>query len=171
MSTVVILGILLIATICDMRKGKIPNVLILVALILGPVIRYSNEGFSGVLCGMLEMMLLLFAGGLMYKIRVIGAGDVKLFCALTLAIGIQRTGMIVLFSATLGAFFAVFLFVKEGILWRRILYFANFVMDCVDSKELKHYGKDSPRINFCIFIFAGAIIEEIMFMMGRLGWF
>lgn len=75
----IILYILLtFATLTDLVKHKIPNVLSLGGILIGLLLQVWSSGFLGLVDGMAGLMVgfILFLPA--YVIRVMGAGDVKL---------------------------------------------------------------------------------------------
>ena len=69
------------AAAMDLRSGKVPNLWILLTLLGGIVLRFiSKEGFrSQTAAGILLPLVLLFP---LFYLQMLGAGDIKLFCAL-----------------------------------------------------------------------------------------
>ncbi|MCU7923748.1 MAG: A24 family peptidase [Candidatus Thiodiazotropha sp. (ex Dulcina madagascariensis)] len=71
-----------VASVCDLRTGKIPNPLILASLLFGLGITFLNRGTDGLLmslAGFVTGFLLLLPG---YLLRFTGAGDLKLLATL-----------------------------------------------------------------------------------------
>lgn len=75
-----VMGILLLeAAICDLKKRKIPNNLILIGWLLSLLLRFWQEGIEGVLKSVAAIIIILAAGFLLFFIRAVGAGDIKLW--------------------------------------------------------------------------------------------
>lgn len=76
------IGIAAAAVVTDLKTGKIPNWLILIGLALGMICQVMEKGIIGFLlfAGGTGVPVLLF--GLLYYFRMIGAGDIKLLCAM-----------------------------------------------------------------------------------------
>lgn len=86
MSIVIVLVAALIATVTDVRSGKIPNVLV-VAFLLAALTVHAVEGPASLL-GALGAGLVAFVIGLgVFALRLTGGGDVKFFAAAFVALG------------------------------------------------------------------------------------
>ena len=116
------------AVLCDLDKGKIPNGLILLALAAGFGWQVSMYGAAGVLHFLGGMMLpVLLLGGLFY-FRMMGAGDIKLCCALGGVMGLGAIWKCILFSFLAGACIAAVLLIFNHNFCERILYFIKYVL-------------------------------------------
>ncbi|MGA3800254.1 A24 family peptidase [Pseudomonas fluorescens] len=77
-ATVVLIGLLGVAVVSDLRRHRIPNLLILVGLVLG----LASQTYSGGISGMGDSLLGLLIGFSlflpMYALGGMAAGDVKL---------------------------------------------------------------------------------------------
>ncbi|UUZ79237.1 A24 family peptidase [Paenibacillus sp. P26] len=112
--TAVILGIVLaIAFITDITKQRIPNALNIAGMVRGYRISRLAGGWSGLafaltglVCGFLPMLIL-------YLLRAVGAGDVKLFGALGAVAGAVFTLYAMFLSALFAGILALFV-----LLWR-----------------------------------------------------
>lgn len=75
-----VMGILLlVAAVCDVKKRKIPNALILTGWLFSLLVRFWQEGTAGILKSIAAVIIILAAGFLLFFIRAVGAGDVKLW--------------------------------------------------------------------------------------------
>jgi len=91
-----------LAAVLDVRSRRIPNALIVVALVLGVgihVVRFGLPGLAIASGGALFGGLLLVP---LYRVRAMGAGDVKLMAALGALVGPQMILWVALYSAILG---------------------------------------------------------------------
>lgn len=112
--TAVILGIVLaIAFITDITKQRIPNALNIAGMAAGIVYHGWQGGWSGLafaltglVCGFLPMLIL-------YLLRAVGAGDVKLFGALGAVAGAVFTLYAMFLSLLFAGILALFV-----LLWR-----------------------------------------------------
>lgn len=75
-----VIGLLLLqAAICDIRKRKIPNTLIVIGWLMSLLLRFWQEGVEGFLKSIAAALAILAIGFLLFWIRAIGAGDIKLW--------------------------------------------------------------------------------------------
>lgn len=70
--------LLAIACICDYKTKKIPNVLQIVMLFAGLIIRYLNAGWEGIALYLPILGIIVLALFPFFSIGALGAGDVKL---------------------------------------------------------------------------------------------
>lgn len=168
----VVIGIFFVAYLFDSKEGRIPNELVSLELILGGLFRFIESGVWGLLVGTVEVLACAASMYLLYKIRCIGAGDVKLISAASMIIGTRQVVNIVLLSFILCAGFAVFLFLKSGNLLERLFSVWNYLEMCVVRRELFAYDCSAPRVHFGVFLLGGAVVEKVFGIIGgfRLLW-
>lgn len=70
---------LLIACYYDYRYRRIPNILVLLIFIVGLTWNFGEQGGKGLLFSFLATMLVIAFLCPLFKIKALGAGDVKLF--------------------------------------------------------------------------------------------
>ena len=70
---------LLIACYYDYRFRRIPNILILFMLITGMIWRFYVQGGTGILFFLLTMIVVIFCLSPFFRMKALGAGDVKMF--------------------------------------------------------------------------------------------
>jgi len=74
-----VLGILLLAAaFCDMKKRKIPNALVLIGWSFSLLFHLLHGGPEGIFKSAVTVLVILATGFLLFLIRVVGAGDIKL---------------------------------------------------------------------------------------------
>jgi len=98
--------ILLVACITDVIYRRIPNVVTYTTIIFALLVYYLNDGLSGFffsLSGMAIGCVFLVP----YAMGGMGAGDVKLMCAVGAVLGPAHTGIALLFIALAGGVFAI----------------------------------------------------------------
>jgi prepilin peptidase CpaA len=107
-------AVALVAGVYDIRYRRIPNWLVLPALLLGFLLNgflYLGEGLLRSALGMGLAMLIYFP---LYLLRGMGAGDVKLMAALGALVGPANWLFIFVVSALLGGVLAVILTLATG---------------------------------------------------------
>jgi prepilin peptidase CpaA len=124
-----LLALLLVAAAVDLRTYKIPNWLTGAGLLLGLVCSTvlatpPYSGLLGGLGGIVTAMLVLLP---LYAIRVLGAGDVKLMCAIGAFLGALGTLQAILFTFIAGGIVAVVFALSRGELQRMVANVKNTV--------------------------------------------
>ena len=73
---IVLVLVLLLASLWDLKKGKIPNMLIVTGALYGLLRVFYYQTFFRHIPGIIIPILIFYP---LYKIGTIGAGDIKLF--------------------------------------------------------------------------------------------
>lgn len=162
------LVVTLVAAVFDARTGHIPNWVTIPPLVLAPLVWFAYGGVwradRGSLGGSLASMLLCAAvPWLLFRMKAIGAGDVKLFAAigaLTLAdLGIQA----LFYSFCAGSLFALARLAWEGKLLRTL---GNTLFLAVNPLLPKKYRRPiahelMTKMRFAVAIFVGTLVAAL----------
>ena len=154
--------LLVIAAVEDIRKCQIPNWLILTGLLLGGLINIRQDGYMGIssfVVGVLFPVLVLW---LLFRFRVMGAGDIKLFSVIGGLYGASFVSRVMLVALFLGAVMSVFQLLRYQNLSYRLQYLAEFVSNYLKTGEIKPYyvrERDGTKI---IVHFAVAILGSFL---------
>lgn len=97
------------ASVSDIRTKRIPNVLTLSTLVLGLLLHTITDGWSGALYSGWGIAAGFVPAVILYALRAIGAGDVKLFAALGAWMGAAFTWQTFLYSILFGGIIAAVL--------------------------------------------------------------
>jgi prepilin peptidase CpaA len=165
------LAVTLVAAIFDARTGHIPNWITLPPLVLAPLIwlaygglwrtdRGLTHNFVG---SVVSMLICAVEPLLLFRMRAIGAGDVKLFAAIG-ALVLLDTGIQALFySFCAGALFALARLAWEGKLLRTL---ANTLFLAVNPLLPKKYRRPiahelMTKMRFAVAIFVGTLVAAL----------
>ena len=102
------LAALLCATVTDVRRREIPHwipILLCVAAVLAKLAGWHPVSWTGILAGALTAF---FVGALLFRLQVLGGGDVKLFAGLGAVLGIGALVPFVLATSICGGIYALF---------------------------------------------------------------
>ena len=108
--------ILLVIAFIDYRTYIIPDKLVIVCLLIGlsrliSTENYSNHGLGALLgFGFLILGLVSFW---IYKKPALGGGDIKLFAAIGLCLGLEMTGMAIYLSVLFGGLIGIILILTK----------------------------------------------------------
>src|SRR5574344_786923 len=86
---VVLFLILTVAMATDFRRYRIYNLLIALGLALGLVLNCIQSGLSGILGSLMAAVVPAAALIMFFALRMLGAGDIKLFCVIGSIMGIE----------------------------------------------------------------------------------
>ena len=116
----------------DLRRGKVPNILIAGICACGFVLRLLTGAGPSLktLYGFVLPALLLFP---LFRLRMLGAGDIKLLCALGLTLE-DKILPCMAWSFVIGGLFSVLIFLRHRRLFTaRLLYLRSYLETLRDS--------------------------------------
>lgn len=99
-------AVLACAAVSDIRNRKIPNLIVLAVISLFGLWSIVNDG-AGLGSGLEAALLAFVVTGIMYAVKVLGAGDTKLFSAVALFSGLQDLPLLAVATAITGGVIAV----------------------------------------------------------------
>lgn len=103
----ILLGFLLRAVYTDMTQTRISNRLIVLGLILGLLFRITAEGRMGVLFFVVNIFIPVILFYLLFQMRALGAGDIKLFSMLGAFISTEQLWKLMVLAFCLAALMGV----------------------------------------------------------------
>ena len=112
-------GFLICAVYTDMTQTRISNRLIVLGLVLGIFFRIMTEGYMGVLFFVVNIFIPVILLYLLFQLRVLGAGDIKLFSMLGAFISTEQLLSLMVLAFCVGALLGIgkkvyqFIFLKR----------------------------------------------------------
>ncbi len=154
------------ALVSDLKTGKIKNRLTVSFMALGLATNLLMDGVAGIrdsLAGWLAPMLLLFV---LYALRMMGAGDIKLFSAVGAIMGLQFSLWTMAFSFLCGGVMALIVMVSRKKAAVRMRSFFTYLKSCLLGLTLLPYdtqteSKDGGTFPFAAAIAAGALAAVV----------
>lgn len=162
---VIALPLAVLAVINDIKTFKIKNSLTLSFAILGFItnfILFGKEGLKDSLLGFVLPIIVLF---LFFTLKMLGAGDIKLFSAFGSILGVKGVIDVMLYSFFAGGIIAFILILvrRNGLV--RLKYFYRYILACFLTRSILSYGdldkKDNGRFRFAYAIMMGLILTLI----------
>ncbi len=101
------------AMVTDLRKGKIYNFWLLPAFLAGIAMRFVQGGIRGMPALFLSVLISFLLLYPVYRIRGIGAGDVKLFMAIAVYLSPLSVMHCIAAAFLIGGFLSLLLLIKE----------------------------------------------------------
>lgn len=145
-----LVSIAMIAVLADLKEGRIPNGIIVIGLLLGGVWQIESGGLLGVLIflGGVALPLILFGG--FYYFRMIGAGDIKLFCVIGGFLGPAACFSCIAAAVFFGGVISLGLMLYHHSMMKRLLVFSNFINQYSGNGQWKPYlAETSAEDRFC----------------------
>jgi prepilin peptidase CpaA len=100
---------------CDATSHRIPNQVTVVGLAAALILR-APLGVDSVVQGVMGFGIALVVSGVLYALRAIGGGDVKLLAGVGAFLGASQIMAALGLIAVLGAVFALFSVIRRGVL-------------------------------------------------------
>jgi len=140
-----ILVLLVIASWCDLRTRKIPNLLILVGIFSGLSCSLFLDSAVNIQAGLLGFCVGIALFAPLYLLGAIGAGDVKLLGVVGLFVGLQNILAVVAFTALSG-----------GVLG--LIYILKTMMSNLKAKKAVTQGFESIQLPYAVAISFGTLL-------------
>lgn len=165
---IVLVLLLLLAAVWDFYRGKIPNALVLVGCGYGTIRLLLLGEILSFIPGIVFPVIVLFP---LYKIGVLGAGDIKLFSMLGFYFPFMEVLFCIFMAFLLGAVISIVSLIRYESFWERITYLLSYLKECfcqghfryyyLDSKGRTNSGSeyDKSKIHFAIPIFIGVLLH------------
>lgn len=146
----------------DVISARIPNWLTYSALVAGLVVRLGFLGWRGLLEGVLGLLLCGGAFFLLFVIRAMGGGDVKLMGAVGAWVGYRNAGIALIVCALAGGVIAlgyVVVLKRYRTTFTNIASLVKFhaTQGVRENPELNLSSADAVRMPYGVAIAAGAV--------------
>lgn len=150
------------AMIMDLRSAKIDNGWILFSMFLGLIVCIWEKGISGIWFFMMGSILPLFLI-ILFLFGMLGAGDIKLFCALGSVLGISGIWKCILVSFFLGAGISAAILAVTHSFCERIHYFIQYMEHFFHTGEMTPYRSKEitalENFHFTVPIFMSVLLH------------
>ncbi len=139
-----------------------PNALVIAALVISLVRHVEMQGLIGVGLWFIGIIVPFFLTYFFYKLRMIGASDVKIFCVVGSFAGVEACLKIMFVSIFTGAVLALIKVVRKKNLRYRLNYFLQYIYQWKQNKKpYQYYDRekdgDDSIIPFTVAITLAAI--------------
>ena len=131
------------SAVMDLRSDRIDNLWLLTGAFLALAAHLTAgraKSLPDYILGAFLPVILLFP---LFLIRVLGAGDIKLFSVLGLFMGTHAVLHLILRSFAAGAVLALFLLVTRRIVRQRFRYFIEYIRSCAVSGRVLAYRREA----------------------------
>lgn len=150
-----------IAVIMDVRSMRVENEWILFSLCAGFLLHVFREGLTGIpgfAAGAVFPMAVL---GILFYFRMLGPGDIKVFCALGGIMGISDISICMLVSFLIGAVLSLTILISSGEFFRRFQYLICYFREYFQTHEVKPYyrsGMALENFHFTVPVFLSVVL-------------
>lgn len=163
MKEIQILSLLCIAgaaVLFDLQKGRIPNAIAATGILWGISYQLIDKGIMGLFLFLGGVMLPAVLFGGLYYFRMLGAGDIKLMCALGGFLGPSDCFSCITASILFGGMIALVLMLRRHSLSQRLIYLSDYINQYSAQKKWRPYlaeaGEDA-RFCFSVPVLLGIL--------------
>ena len=150
----------------DVRYRRIPNVVVVAALVSGVIINTSFSGFDGAWASIQGFGLAFAPMFLMHIFGAMGAGDVKLFGAIGAVLGVSMIPMTFVVVVMLGAALAIYSMLRAGTVFSTLHGVLRIFVGILPGWEMPRFAMPSDRkhtIPYGVAIVVGSLLTAIWF--------
>lgn len=152
------------AVLMDLRTARVENEWILFSMTAGLFWRILWVGTEGIPGFFLGMFLPIVTLGWLFFFRMLGPGDIKLFCALGSVMGPEAIGKCILSSFLLGAVISLAILISYGSFFTRIQYLICYFRTFFLTGEAAPYYKKGMTLEN--FHFTVPVFMSVMLYAG-----
>ena len=150
----------------DVRFRRIPNVVVVCALVAGLCINTSIFGFAGALSSLKGLGLAFLPMFMMHIFGALGAGDVKLFAAVGAVVGVALVPTTFVVVVMLGAVLAIYSMIRSGTVFSTLHGVLRIFVGVLPGWEMPRFAMPADRshtIPYGVAIMVGSVISTIVF--------
>ena len=151
-----------VAVWMDLRDASVDNGWILFSFITGLVIQVMEKGPKGGIIFLTGAAVPVILLGILFVLRMLGAGDIKLLCALGGIMGPRTIVECIVYSLLAGAGISLAILISTGGIRRRFLYLYQYMNEFYCTGEIHPYyrkGMSFPEnFHFTVPIFLSAVL-------------
>lgn len=160
-SRMLLLTITGVAVLMDLYQMKIKNSLILISLITGFIYDLYIGGWTGAAFFISGAGIPLVILGWLFYFRMLGSGDIKLFCVLGCIMGPVHILWCIWYAFLTGGLISLAILIFCGGFRQRIHYLAEYLNDYIRTGERRGYyqrGTGWENIHFTVPIFMSVML-------------
>jgi prepilin peptidase CpaA len=155
------------ALIGDFRTYRIDNRIIAVFLAVGVLTSLMQGGLNGLLSSLLGASLPVLLLFWLYLLRMMGAGDIKLFCTIGSVAGSGFVLWCIAWSFLAGGLMAIAIMLARRNVRQRFRYLGSYLKTCFLSASIPEYFEisdksDGAKFHFSLAIVFGTTIQALL---------
>lgn len=149
------------AVVMDFQRTKVDNEWLLFCLTISLIVQLIEKGTGGLTAWLLGTCIPFLVLGWLFLFRMLGAGDIKLFCVMGSVLGPGTILKCIAYSFLIGAVISAALMISNGIICQRIQYLLCYISNFLKTGKRKPYGKSGmplENFHFTVPIFLSALL-------------
>lgn len=166
MKLLLLIPLAMVVIYYDVRFRRIPNVLVLAALIAGLTINISYGGWRGAVSSLGGFAVAFIPMFLMHVFGAMGAGDVKLFAAIGAVVGLPLVPMTFVVVVMLGAVLAIYSMIRSRTVFSTLHGVLRVFVGILPGWEMPRFSLPADRhhtIPYGVAIMIGSVIAVAFF--------
>lgn len=149
--------LLLLALISDLRTSKIRNKIVYPFILLGGVTNYLQDGYPGLASSFRGVALPLTLLFVLFMLRILGAGDIKLFCAVGAVMGPDFVLDTIVYSFLVGGVLAAGILLARRNGREGFKHLFSYLRHSLLTRSVQAYTDFGERVDNGKFPFAPAV--------------
>ncbi len=159
-----VIVLVLLALISDIKTFKIKNIIILPFILIGLITNTVMDGMAGLVLSLQGIFVPILLLGLFFILRMLGAGDIKLFSAIGAITGMESVAYTIIYSFLAGGVIALTIMIMNKNGRKRFAYLLNYFKSCILTLSLLPYTdfqdkSDGAKFRFTYAIACGVILQ------------
>lgn len=150
---ILLLGLLAVAASSDVATRRVSNRLVVLVALAAVVLRWEAEGFTGAATGVLGALALLLPLVLVWRMRIVGGGDVKLAAGAAIALAPERLPEFLVATALCGGLLCALILIADRRARSGVSAYATAAVLRCSTTRTRHEGATLP---YAVAIFGGA---------------
>jgi prepilin peptidase CpaA len=172
--TILLTSLLILASISDIRTYKIKNIITLPYVLAGMIINIYINGVNNLLTFAIDILIPIICLIPFYSLKMLGAGNIKLFSAISAIMGHRFVLLSMVFSFLVGGVIALLIMLIRKNFKKRFAYLFQYLKNCFITFSIQSYtsigseSKDavtedvSGRFPFAIAVSLGTAIALLI---------
>lgn len=161
-----LLLLVLISLISDIKTFKIKNLIIVIFMTAGLATNLITSGLAGLADSLLAAVIPITLLIIFYMARMLGAGDIKLFCAIGAIAGVRFVMYAMAYSFIAGGIIACIIMLVSKSFRKRGRYLTCYLKTCFLTHSLQPYTdfkdkSDGAKFRFSYAVACGTAIALI----------
>lgn len=164
---IVLALLLIIAVTGDIRAYRIYNLPVALGLVAGLILNFITNNIAGLAWSLLAAIIPAALLIVLFALRMLGAGDIKLFCAIGAIMGVRFILYTMAYSFMAGGIIAIVIMLVRGNMKQRLGHIATYLKTCFLTHTFTPYTdfgdkSDGAKFHFSLAIAAGCIAQIML---------
>lgn len=156
---VLLVGICLIT---DTKYNRIYNKVLLPFIIIGILLNLITSGLDGGANSLLGGIIPIIVFYIFFMLRMLGAGDIKLFTAIGCLMGWNFILNNIIYTFFIAGIMAILIVMRRKNFLNRMKYLFSFLHNYLLGNKMLKYDKGEGSFPFAVAIFFGTILQLIV---------